>query len=78
MNKIFIFNSSLRFNLVAKISGIPQIYQYPLFAKNKQHIIEAPKKFLKENLNQLEDILDAISTIDEVTKKTVSKVLTLL
>ena len=50
-DKIFIFNSSLRFNLVAKISGIPQIYQYPLFAKNKQHIIEAPKKFLKENLD---------------------------
>ena len=50
-DKIFIFNSSLRFNLVAKISGIPQIYQYPLFAKNKQHIIEAPKKFLKKNLN---------------------------
>ena len=25
-DKIFIFNSSLRFNLVAKISGIPQIY----------------------------------------------------
>ena len=32
---------------------------------------------IKENLNLLEDILDAISTIDEVTKKTVSKVLTL-
>ena len=27
------------------------------------------KSFLKENLNLLEDILDAISTIDEVTKK---------
>ena len=50
-DKIFIFNSSLRFNLVAKISGIPQIYQYPLFTKNKQHIIEAPKKFLKANLD---------------------------
>ena len=50
-DKIFIFNSSLRFNLVAKISGIPQIYQYPLFAKNKQHITEAPKKFFKENLD---------------------------
>ena len=50
-DKIFIFNSSLRFNIVSKISGIPQIYQYPLFTKNKQHIIEAPKKFLKENLD---------------------------
>ena len=35
------------------------------------------KSFLKENLNKLEDILEAISTIDEVTKKTVSKVLTI-
>ena len=50
-DKIFIFNSSLRFNLVAKISGIPKIYQYPLFTKNKQDIIETPKKFLKENLH---------------------------
>ena len=50
-DKIFIFNSSLRFNLIAKISGIPQIYQYPLFTKDKQHITEAPKKFFKENLD---------------------------
>jgi len=35
------------------------------------------KSFLKEKLNQLEEILDAISTIDEVTEKIVSKVLTL-
>ena len=50
-DKIFIFNSSLRFNLIAKMSAIPQIYQYPLFTKYKQHIIETPKKFLKENLD---------------------------
>ena len=35
------------------------------------------KSFLKQNLNELEDILDAISTINEVTDKTISKVLTL-
>ena len=35
------------------------------------------KSFLKEKLNVLEDIFDAISTIDEVTQKTISKVLTL-
>ena len=35
------------------------------------------KSFLKQNLNELEDILDAISTIDEVTNKIISKVLTL-
>ena len=31
--KIFIFNSSFRYNLVAKIAGIKKIYQYPLFKK---------------------------------------------
>ncbi len=49
--KIFIFNSSLRFSLIAKISGIPKVYQYPLFTKTNQHITEVPKKFLKTNLN---------------------------
>ena len=34
-DKIFIFNSSLRFNLVAKLSKIKNIYQYPLFQKKK-------------------------------------------
>ena len=50
-DKIFIFNSSLRFYLIAKLSNIPNIYQYPLFSKNKQHITETPKKFLKKNLD---------------------------
>ena len=34
-DKIFIFNSSLRFALVAKAAGIENIYQYPLFKKKK-------------------------------------------
>ena len=38
-DKIFIFNSSLRFNLIAKMSGIPKIYQYPLFTKTKQVLL---------------------------------------
>ena len=50
-DKIFIFNSSLRFNLIARFSKIPEIYQYPLFSKTKQHIIDTPKKFMKEKLN---------------------------
>jgi heptosyltransferase-2 len=33
------------------MSGIPKIYQYPLLTKNKQHITEVPKKFLKANLD---------------------------
>ena len=50
-DKIFIFNSSLRFNLIARFSKIPEIYQYPLFSKNQQHITNVPKKFLKKKLN---------------------------
>ena len=50
-DKIFIFNSSLRFNLIAKISGIKDIYQYPLFNKKNQHIIDAARSFIKKELN---------------------------
>ena len=34
-DKIIIFNSSLRYNLIAKLAGISGIYQYPLFQKKK-------------------------------------------
>ena len=50
-DKIFIFNSSLRFNLIARFSKIPEIYQYELFNKKKQHITDTPKKFFKDKLN---------------------------
>ena len=50
-DKIFIFNSSLRFNLIARFSSIPVVHQYPLFNKNKQHITDTPKKFLKDKLD---------------------------
>ena len=50
-DKIFIFNSSLRFYLVAKFAGIKNIYQYPLLVKKNQHIIDAAKKFINKKLN---------------------------
>ena len=50
-DKIIIFNSSLRFYLVAKFSNIPEIYQYPLFKKNQQHITDTPRKFMKDKFN---------------------------
>ena len=49
--KIFIFNSSLRFNLMARLAGIKEIYQYPLLRKNKQHITETAKKFIENSIN---------------------------
>ena len=50
-DKIFIFNSSLRFNLIARFAGIKNIHQYPLFTKKNQHIMIAAKKLLNKDLN---------------------------
>jgi heptosyltransferase-2 len=47
-DKVFIFNSSLRYRLICRIAGIKSIYQYPLFEKKGQHIIEAAQKLLKK------------------------------
>ena len=49
-DKIFIFNSSFRFNLIARIAGIKDIHQYPLFKKKNQHVIGSVKEFLKKEL----------------------------
>ena len=48
--KIFIFNSSFRFNLISRISGIKEIHQYPLFRKKGKHVIGAAKKKKKKDL----------------------------
>jgi len=48
---VFIFNSSLRFNLISRLSGIKKIYQYPLFKKTNQHLTEPAINLIKENLN---------------------------
>ena len=50
-DEVLIFNSSLRYKLVCKFAGINDIYQYPLFKKKNQHIIEAANKLLKNNFN---------------------------
>ena len=49
--KVFIFNSSLRFNLISRFAGIKEIYQYPLFKKQNQHIIDPAKQLIKKYLN---------------------------
>ena len=72
-DKIFIFNSSLRFNIIAKLSGIAEIYQYPLFSKTDQHIINTPKKFLKDKLNITEIEDPEIHIDDETISQSVKK-----
>tara|TARA_B100000989_G_scaffold290344_1_gene263377 strand:+ start:5398 stop:6330 length:933 start_codon:yes stop_codon:yes gene_type:complete len=51
-DKIFIFNSSLRYFIVAKLSNIKNIYQYPLLKKKNQNIIEAAKELIFNTLGQ--------------------------
>ena len=46
-DKIFIFNSSLRFNLIARFAGIKDIHQYPLFTKKKSTYYDRCKKTFK-------------------------------
>ncbi len=49
-DKIFIFNSSLRFNLIAKLCYIKDIYQYPLFFKKNQNITLSAQKLLESKV----------------------------
>tara|TARA_B100000700_G_C14925147_1_gene799009 strand:+ start:53 stop:1015 length:963 start_codon:yes stop_codon:yes gene_type:complete len=50
-DKVFIFNSSLRYNLISRLAGIKQIFQYPLFEKQYQHITEPAKTLIKKYLD---------------------------
>ena len=47
-DKVFIFNSSIRYRLICKFAGIRTIFQYPLFEKKEQHLIEAAQKLLEK------------------------------
>jgi len=51
-DKIFIFNSSLRYNIVARLAGIRSINQYPLFLK-KDNIIHSAKVFTEDITNKV-------------------------
>lgn len=63
--KIFIFNSSLRFSLIARFAGIKKIFQYPLFNKNKQHITDTAQLFLKNSIN-IENFGDPTIEINKI------------
>ena len=68
-DKIFIFNSSLRFFLISKIAGISDVYHYPLFKKKQQHIILTAQKFLKDSINIDVESNPVINISDEKIKQ---------
>ena len=51
-DKVFIFNSSLRYLLIAKLAGIKNIAQYPLFRK-KDNIVISAKIFTENELGSI-------------------------
>tara|TARA_B100000424_G_scaffold70612_1_gene52335 strand:+ start:26 stop:943 length:918 start_codon:yes stop_codon:yes gene_type:complete len=51
-DKVFIFNSSLRYNLIAKFSGIKSIFQYPLF-RSKDNLVHSAKIFTENVTNEI-------------------------
>ena len=51
-DKVFIFNSSLRYFLISKFSGIKEVFHYPLFKKKNQQIIEAAKEFTLKSIGE--------------------------
>ena len=72
-DKVFIFNSSFRFNLIVRAAGIKNIYQYPLLQKKDQHVIQAAKKLLKKNLDLSVETNPEISINDHSVKEARSR-----
>ena len=71
--KVYIFNSSVRFNLISKIAGIKEIYQYPLFKKKNQHIIRTAQKFLRKVINLQIESDPKIILNEKIIKETATK-----
>ena len=50
-DRVFIFNSSLRYNLIARLADIKSIYQYPLF-RSKDNIVHSAKIFTEDIIGE--------------------------
>ena len=71
-DKIFIFNGSLRFLLLAKLSGIKLIYQYPLFTKKNNIVLTAQaftEKFTGESVSTQPTLYLGKEKIEKTKKK---------
>jgi len=72
-DKVFIFNSSLRFNLICKLAKIKKIYQYPLFKKKNQHLVNAAKTFINKELDLKVDSNPLINLEDSLIQNAKKK-----
>ena len=71
--KVFIFNSSLRFNLVSRLAGIKEIYQYPILKKQNQQITDSAKQLLIKYLNITVDENPQIQINEKLVKESFIK-----
>ena len=52
-DKVFIFNSSVRYNLIARLAGIKSIYQYPFNFGKKDNMVISAKIFTENVTNKV-------------------------
>ena len=71
--KVYIFNSSFRYTLLAKFAGIKKIFQYPLFKKKNQNLIETARKFTEnivgESISSQPEIFVNENLVEEAKRK---------
>ena len=67
-DKVFIYNGSLRYLLIAKLAGIKNIAQYPLFRK-KDNIVTSAKIFTEIELNTIISTQPELQINNEKSKK---------
>ncbi len=68
-DKVFIFNSSIRYLLISKIAGIKNISQYPLFRK-KDNIVMSAKIFTENELGEIVSTQPKLNINEDKVKKT--------
>ena len=57
-DRVYIFNGSLRYNLIAKFSGIKSVFQYPLFRSKDNFFKEAANRQLSGLTNRNKNTVD--------------------
>ena len=71
-DKVFIFNSSLRYLLISKIAGIKNISQYPLFRK-KDNVVTSAKIFTENELGEIVSTQPELIISDDKVNKAKQK-----
>jgi heptosyltransferase II len=72
-DKVFIFNSSFRYLLIAKCAGIKNISQYPLFRK-KDNIVTSAKIFTENELGVIVSTQPVLSLNEDKVKNYNNKI----